>query len=159
MRHQKVTFVTWCAETPRPGVTHDMQGREKDWFGCKVSFYDELPFIYCREMHTRNTKNKHSLTEYLSVNEISEYYDFEEVYLLLFNFTYNKSFAFWDIFNFFDINVFVVSGYIHHIDFAGSRLEGTRKMKCIHKLLEIHGQFENCKLFYRCVKWTKHIID
>ena len=23
--------------------------REKDWFGCKVSFYDELPFIYCRE--------------------------------------------------------------------------------------------------------------
>ena len=105
--------------------------REKDWFGCKVSFYDELPFIYCREMHTRHTKNKHSLTEYLSVNEISEYYDFEEVYLLLFNFTYNKSFAFWDIFNFFDINVFVVSGYIHHIDFAGSRLEGTRKIKCI----------------------------
>ena len=45
-------------------------------------------------MHTRHTKNKHSLTEYLSVNEISEYYDFEEVYLLLFNFTYNKSFAF-----------------------------------------------------------------
>ena len=33
-------------------------------------------------MHTRHTKNKHSLTEYLSVNEISEYYDFEEVYFL-----------------------------------------------------------------------------
>ena len=68
--------------------------REKDWFGCKVSFYDELPFIYCRENAHDTQKNKHSLTEYQSVNEKSEYYDFEEIHFLLYNFTSNKSFAF-----------------------------------------------------------------
>ena len=47
-----------------------------------MSFYDELPFIYCRENAHDTQKNKHSLTEYQSVNEKSEYYDNEEIHFL-----------------------------------------------------------------------------
>ena len=47
-----------------------------------MSFYDELPFIYCRENAHDTQKNKHSLTEYQSVNEKSECYDEEEVHFL-----------------------------------------------------------------------------
>ena len=113
--------------------------------------------LYAEEkMHTTH-KNKHSFDE-ISECEWKIRILWRSTFSL-FNFTYNKSFAFWNIFKF---SWYKCDCHIRiHPSYRFCRVDFLRTQR--NEMYPINTWYSwpipNSKVFYKCVIWTKNIID